>query len=233
MKLKISNLSKSFGSKELFCNLNLEMQSGEIFALIGPNGAGKTTLMRMILGWDTNYQGRIELPKDARLGYSPEMPFFPRDLTGRQVLEFFMEARGMKRAKRRMESEYLMEVVGLEAENLTKVAKYSKGMRQRLAVAQSLIGDPNIILLDEPSAGLDFFGQQQMQVLIQSLKAQEKMIILNSHLLYDVERIADAGYVFMDAERGRIFQRSEFQVQSLAEIFIQMGQEGITHASYD
>ena len=93
--IKIKNLNKRFGNNEIFHNLNLEFEAGKVFALIGPNGAGKTTLMRMVLAWDKDYEGEIIFDGNLRLGYSPETPYFPEILTGRQVLSYFMEVRGI------------------------------------------------------------------------------------------------------------------------------------------
>jgi ABC-2 type transport system ATP-binding protein len=218
--IKIRNLNKRFGKKEIFHNLNLDFESGKVFALIGPNGAGKTTLMRMVLGWDKDYEGEIIYKDNISMGYSPETPYFPEILTGRQVLSYYMEVRGMDKITREKESLRLMQEVGLNLEKDTLVRNYSKGMRQRLGVAQALIGDPDVIFLDEPSAGLDFFGQQEIQALISKLKDQGKTIILNSHLLYDVEKVADYGYLFINAHTFRHFDKTEFAKESLAEMFI-------------
>jgi ABC-2 type transport system ATP-binding protein len=126
----------------------------------------------------------------------------------------------MDKITREKESLRLMQEVGLNLEKDTLVRNYSKGMRQRLGVAQALIGDPDVIFLDEPSAGLDFFGQQEIQALISKLKDQGKTIILNSHLLYDVEKVADYGYLFINAHTFRHFDKTEFAKESLAEMFI-------------
>lgn len=218
--IKIRKLNKSFGDKEIFNNLNLDFKAGKVFALIGPNGAGKTTLMRMVLGWEKDYEGEIIYDENLSLGYSPETPYFPEILTGRQVLNYYMEVRGVDKKTCEIESLRLMKEVGLDIKKDTLVKNYSKGMRQRLGVAQALIGDPDVIFLDEPSAGLDFFGQQEMQALISKLKAQGKTIILNSHLLYDVEKVADYGYLFIDSHTFRHFDKSEFDKESLADMFI-------------
>lgn len=229
--IKIQNLSKRFGNKVLFHHLNLEFEAGKVFALIGPNGAGKTTLMRMILGWEGDYEGAIICDDHLRLGYSPETPYLPEILTGRQVLSFFMEVRGMDKDTYKKESLRLMDEVGLDAQQDTFVKHYSKGMRQRLGVAQALIGNPDVLLLDEPSAGLDFFGQQEIQALIGKLKGQGKTIILNSHLLYDVEKVADCGYLFINAHTFRHFDKKEFEKESLADMFINTA-KGAKHESF-
>jgi ABC-2 type transport system ATP-binding protein len=228
--IKIKNLNKRFGNKEIFHHLNLEFEAGKIFALIGPNGAGKTTLMRMVLGWEGDYEGEIIFNGKLCLGYSPETPYFPEILTGRQVLSFYMEVRGMDKDTYERESLRLMNEVGLDLQKDTLVKNYSKGMRQRLGVAQSLIGNPDVLFLDEPSAGLDFFGQQEMQGLINKLKGQGKTIILNSNLLYDVEKVADCGYLFINAHTFRHFDKKEFEEESLADMFIRTA-KGAKHES--
>lgn len=224
MGIILKNIKKQYKENILYENLNMEIKSGEVFALIGPNGVGKTTLMRMILGWENDYQGEILINEGDTIGYSPEIPDFPKILTGREVLEFFMEVRGMDRNSIKEMSLKLLETVGLE-DSKTKVKNYSKGMKQRLAVAQSLIGDPDILLLDEPSAGLDFFGQVQMQELISNLKSNDKTILLNSHLLYDVEKVCDRGIIIMENGVYRDFQKSDFEKTSLGDMFLELAKE--------
>lgn len=230
MVLKIKGIKKAFGEKKIFNDLNLELKRGEVFALIGPNGVGKTTLMRLLLDWDKDYEGEIFKEEGIKIGYSPETPVFPEILTGRQVLEYYMEVRGMNKKSYKKESERLMRKVGISLKRDTIIKNYSKGMKQRLAVAQSLIGDPDILLLDEPSAGLDFFGQQQMQYLISELKKEEKAILLNSHLLYDVEKVADRGYIIMNENIGRNFVKKDFKDISLADMFMETA-KGENHES--
>lgn len=225
MVLKMKGIKKSFGAKKIFNDLNLEIKRGEVFALIGPNGVGKTTLMRLLLQWDKDYQGEIFIETDMKIGYSPETPMFPEILTGRQVLEHYMEVRGMDQATCKTESKRLMEKVGLPLGRDTLVKNHSKGMKQRLAVAQCLIGDPDVLLLDEPSAGLDFFGQQQMQNLIGELKQEGKAILLSSHLLYDVEKVADRGYIIMNENIGRDFVKDNFKDIRLADMFLEISKE--------
>ncbi len=227
--IKINHLKKCFGQRILFEALNIELRRGEVFALIGPNGVGKTTLMRMILGWDRDYNGEILKDEQTVIGYSPDVPEFPKILTGCEVLEYFMEVRGIEKKQRQAKAKALLHQVGLKPEDRTSVAHFSKGMKQRLAVAQSLIGDPDVLLLDEPSAGLDFFGQQRMQSMISDLRKEGKAILLNSHLLYDVEKVADRGLVFMNATMGRHFSREDFKRQSLEDIFMETARE----ASYE
>ena len=217
--LRVKNLNKKFDKKIIYENLNLELKKGEIFALIGPNGIGKTTLIRMMLGLDRAYEGEISKGQ-YKIGYSPETPDFPGILTGKEFLDLI---------KYHHESDdnidELMNKVGLNPANNTKILNYSKGMLQRLAVAQSLIGNPDIILLDEPSSGLDFFGQMAMQDLIKTLKSSDKAILLNSHLLYDVEKIADRGVIIMGSSDFKEFSRDDFKEKSLGQIFLDFAKE--------
>lgn len=217
--LKVSELHKNFDDHIIYNGFNLNINKGEIFALIGPNGIGKTSLIRMILGLDRDYLGNIDY-NGFNIGYSPETPSFPESLTAMELLELIKNAHGTSD-----DLEDLMRKVGLDPANKTKLSKYSKGMIQRLAVAQSLIGNPDIILLDEPSSGLDFFGQMVMQDLIKSLKSSDKAIVLNSHLLWDVERICDRGVIIMGPDSFKYFTRDDFKEKSLADIFIDFGRE--------
>lgn len=225
MLIKMKGIKKSFEQKKIFNNLNLEINKGEVFALIGPNGVGKTSLMRIILQWDKDFEGEYVKEENIRIGYSPEIPMFPEILTGRKVLEYYMEVRGFDKSRYKNESVSLMERVGLLLTKDTLVKNYSKSMKQRLAVAQSLIGDPDLLLLDEPSAGQDFLGQQQMQDLIGKLKEDGKGIMLSSHLLYDVEKVADRGIIIMNENLYRHFTKEDFKDMSLADMFIELSKE--------
>lgn len=217
--LKVTNLHKNFLDHTIYDGFDLSINKGEVFALIGPNGIGKTTLIRIILGLDKKYSGNIDLD-GFKIGYSPEIPRFPGILTGIELLQLIQNAH-----KSDDDLEELMKKVGLNPKNETKVSQYSKGMIQRLAVAQSLIGNPDLILLDEPSSGLDFFGQMAMQELIKSLKSSDKAIVLNSHLLFDVEQVCDRGVIIMGPSSFKYFTRKDFKEKSLANIFIDFGRE--------
>lgn len=217
--LTVKNLNKKFDEKIIYQNLNLELKKGEIFALIGPNRIGKTTLIRMMLGLDRAYEGEISKGQ-YKIGYSPETPDFPEILTGKEFLDLIKYHHGSDD-----NIDELMKKVGLNPANNTKILNYSKGMLQRLAVAQSLIGNPDIILLDEPSSGLDFFGQMAMQDLINDLKSSDKAILLNSHLLYDVEKIADRGLIIMGPNSFKKFSRDDFKDKPLSQIFLDFAKE--------
>lgn len=190
--MEVKNLNKSFGDKTLYENLSFKISSGKIFALIGPTGVGKTTLMKLILGWDKDYSGQILIPNGLTLSYSPESPEFQEFLRGDELLDFFI---GLRKAEDN--SKDLIDLLGLDSKSKTLIKNYSKGMKQRLGVAQALVSDPDILLLDEPTAGLDYFGQRLMTDLFKRLKGQGKTIILNSHLLLNVEEVCDQGLIIM------------------------------------
>lgn len=227
----IENLTKSFADRDIYKDFNMEVKKGEIYGLIGPNGIGKTTLMKIILAWDKDYQGKIFLGKDIKIGYSPENPNFPEILNGREVLDYYMEVRRIGKKERESLSSALMDEVGLDPRDKTKVSKYSKGMKQRLGLAQALIGDPDILLLDEPSAGLDYFGQKMIQNLILKFKSQGKVIFLNSHLLADVSEIVDRGILIMGSEKTKKFDKEDLNKTNLGQIFMdfekEVGYEGL------
>lgn len=218
--MKIKNLRKSFGTKTLYEDLNFEVNDGNIFALIGPNGVGKTTLMKIILGWDKDFCGQVIVDEHKVFSYSPETPEFPDFLTGREMMDFFIKIR-----KSSDDANVLLSKVGLNCNDKTKIKDYSKGMKQRLAVAQALIGSPNILLLDEPTAGLDYFGQMQMQELFKELREEGRTIILNSHLLLDVEQICDNGVIIMGPKLYKNFSKEDFKNISLGDMFMQLARQ--------
>lgn len=133
------------------------------------------------------------------IGYSPETPYFPPFLTGKEVLQYYGELQKIPKKELEAECGRLMEAVGLEDDG-TKVRYYSKGMLQRLALAQALLGNPSILILDEPCAGLDVMGRIEMLNLILQLKKDGKTIIMNSHILSDIEKVCDRGIIMKNGK---------------------------------
>ncbi|MBS4538399.1 ABC transporter ATP-binding protein [Clostridium sp. D2Q-11] len=189
--IKCNNLIKRYGKEEVVSNLSFEVKEGEVFGLLGANGAGKTTTIKMILGLTNITKGDIYIKDNVTVGYSPETPYFHPFLSGYEVMKFFAKLQKLPSKSIKEEIETLLEKVGLGEDQHKKVKGYSKGMKQRLAVAQALLGDPELLILDEPAAGLDALGRIEMLGLIDSLKKEGKTILLNSHILNDVERVAD------------------------------------------
>ncbi len=191
----------SFGNKTVRAlnELNIDVKDGMIFGLLGPNGAGKTTLIKLLLGitFPTNGSAKI-LGEDIsnydvkrRIGYLPENHKYPPYLSGGEVLYFFGRLSGMKDRALKERIDELLKIVKLEEWKKTKVKNYSKGMMQRLGLAQAMLNDPDLIFLDEPTDGVDPIGRKEIRDLLINLKDQGKTIFLNSHLLSEVELITD------------------------------------------
>lgn len=193
-----TNLVKFYGKKKVLDGLSFRVREGEIFGLLGPNGAGKTTTIKAILGLTSISGGKVEIEKGITLGYSPETPYFHSFLSVEEVMDFYGKLQKISKIKRKEEISRCLVQVGLEKEKDVKVGKLSKGMLQRLAVAQALLGNPKILILDEPSAGLDAIGRIAMKRLILNLKQEGRTILLNSHILNDVETTADRVLIIKD-----------------------------------
>ncbi|MFN4270270.1 MAG: ABC transporter ATP-binding protein [Thermosynechococcus sp.] len=182
-------------------SVSLEVRQGETFGLLGPNGAGKTTFLKILLGLvkPSGGQGMLlghplgDRAVRQRIGYLPENPYFYDYLTAWEFLEFTAGLFGLSAATCRERIPLLLEMVGLNLKDARKkqMRRYSKGMVQRVGLAQALINDPEVVFLDEPMSGLDPLGRYQIREIILSLKKQGKTIFFNSHVLADVEAICD------------------------------------------
>jgi ABC-2 type transport system ATP-binding protein len=180
-------------------NLNLEVQQGEIFGYLGPNGAGKTTTLKLLMGLIYPTAGRAELlgrdvqdvAVKAQVGFLPENPYFYDYLTGREFLHFYGQLFGLPYRDRRQRIDELLHAVGLSKAADLQLRKYSKGMLQRIGLAQALINDPQVIVLDEPTSGLDPVGRKEVRDLILDLKGKGKTVFFSTHIVPDVEMICD------------------------------------------
>ena len=197
--LTLENVTKKYKDKTVVDNLSLDIKKGEVFALLGANGAGKTTTIKMILGLAKKSDGKITIEEGAKIGYSPETPYFPPYLTAMEVMSYYAGIEGDKEKKDKKYLRNLLEITGLE-DSKVKVKNYSKGMVQRLALAQALISDPDILILDEPTAGLDALGRKHNLQLLKDLKEKGKTIIINSHILHDIEAVCDRGVIMKKGE---------------------------------
>lgn len=179
--------------------VSFAIQRGEIFGLVGPNGAGKSTTIKMLLGLVRPDRGEIRMfgqPIDDvslrnRIGYLPENPMLYEHLNAVELLDFYGGLFGLSRQKRRARSLELLELVGLSHALDRPVSKFSKGMKQRAGIAQALINDPDLIILDEPQSGLDPLGRREIRDLVLSLRKSGKTILFCSHILPDVQDICD------------------------------------------
>lgn len=219
--LECIGLKKSYNEKYVVNDLSFNVNKGEVFAFLGNNGAGKTTTIKMILGLVKKDGGEIMHDDNILIGYSPETPYFPPFLTGYEVLDYYAKIQKIPHSIRRTEIMKLLDSVGLE-NNKTRVRNYSKGMLQRLALAQSLLGDPELIILDEPTAGLDALGRLEIIQLISKLKNAGKTIIINSHILNDIERVCDRGIIIRNGVKLGEWNKSDNNEKSLEEIFIEL-----------
>jgi ABC-2 type transport system ATP-binding protein len=199
-EIHINNLSKSYGKRKpvhVVKNLNLKIENGTVFGFIGPNGAGKTSTIKMLVGLSKPTSGSITIaggsPYDMnvkkRIGFMPESPTFYQYLSGKEFLEFVANIFGIAHKDKRIQ-EVLKEVNLAHAQD-KKIRTYSKGMLQRLGLAQAIINDPTILFLDEPLDGLDPLGRAEVKKIILKLKSEGKTVFLNTHILGDVAEICD------------------------------------------
>jgi ABC-2 type transport system ATP-binding protein len=185
-------------------NVDLEVRRGEVFGLLGPNGSGKSTTVKMLLGLLNPTKGHIEVfghsPRHvqtkSRIGYLPEESYLYRYLNSRETLDFFGNLFHLPPGERQKRSEQLLEMVGLNLTQMRAVGEFSKGMQRRIGLAQALINDPDLVILDEPTAGLDPIGCREVKDLIIALARRGKTVILSSHLLSDVEDVCDRVVIY-------------------------------------
>lgn len=204
-----AGLRKTWGRTIALDALDLEVGRGEVFGLLGPNGAGKTTTVKLLLGLvrPTAGSGTLlgrplgDVEARRRVGYLPELFRYQPWLTGREVLGLHARLAGLDPRRTPGEVERVLGVVGLDGRGGDRVAGYSKGMQQRLGLAAALLGDPELVLLDEPTSALDPVGRDEVRAIIRDVRARGATVVLNSHLLTEVERLADRAAII---HRGRV-----------------------------
>src|SRR5881296_2975920 len=187
-------------------DLNLRIEPGEVYGLLGPNGSGKSTTLKIILGLVSPTRGRTEIfGHDSRLvesreavGFLPENPYFYKYLTGEETLRFFGRLCGLRGARLKERIDELLELVGLTKARKRRLGVYSKGMLQRIGLAQALIHDPRLVVLDEPTAGVDPAGSRDIRDLIIDLKRRGITVLLSSHLLAQAQEICDRVGILAD-----------------------------------
>ena len=201
--------------------LNLRINDGEIFGLLGPNGSGKTTTIKLLLGllFPTDGEALVfgqpaaEVRKNERIGYLPEESYLYRFLNAEETLDFYGRLFNLPPKIRNERAQKLIEMVGLTADKQRILKEYSKGMRQRIGLAQALINDPELVILDEPTSGLDPLGTRWMKDLILDLRNQGKTVIMCSHRLDDVQDVCDRIAILYDGELQELGE-----VSSLLEV---------------
>lgn len=200
LAISLSDLDKTYrGRVHALRGVSMDVHRGEVFGLLGPNGAGKSTLVKILMTVVRASKGRGTLlgepigskPALAKVGYLPEHHRFPDYLTGEQTIDFFGGMSGVPRRLRRSRIPGLLELVGMRDWSRKRVKTYSKGMRQRLGIAQALVNDPALVLLDEPTDGVDPVGRRDIRDIVRRLAGEGRTVFLNSHLLSELEMVCD------------------------------------------
>jgi ABC-2 type transport system ATP-binding protein len=203
--LRIEDLHKSFSTgfipkkKEILKGISLAVEEGEIFGYLGPNGAGKTTTIKCVLSLIFPDRGTVEIfgrphlsPKaKEKVGFLPENPYFYDYLSAREFLSFYADLFLLNKAEKEARIASLLKLVGLEKAAGLHLRKFSRGMLQRVGLAQALINDPSLVILDEPLGGLDPLGRKEIRDIIVRFKKEGKTVFLSSHILQDIEMICD------------------------------------------
>jgi ABC-2 type transport system ATP-binding protein len=204
--LKTQKLRVEFRSREMrqatkvaLNGLDLEVRAGEVFGFLGPDGGGKTTTMNVLLGFVPPTSGEASLfgidvrqpIARQRIGYLPELTYYYKFLTAEELLRFYAKIFGLARGEADKRIDRLLKLVELEHARKRSIKSYSKGMQQRVGLAQALINDPDLLILDEPTSGLDPLGRMKVREIIQRLKDEGKTVFFSSHELGEVETVCD------------------------------------------
>ena len=226
MKLQLQHLRKQYGAKTAVDDVSVNLEPG-VYGLLGANGAGKTTLMRMICGVLKPTSGTIRLDGKTiqalgeqyytHLGYMPQDFGFYPDFTAREFMLYMAAVKGMDKKAAKARTEELLELVNLHDVAGRKIRSYSGGMKQRLGIAQALLNDPKIIILDEPTAGLDPKERVRFRNLIKDL-GKDSIVLLSTHIVSDVEHIADT--VLMMKAGQIIYNGSADEIENLEEFYL-------------
>ena len=217
--IDVIDVTKTYsGRVHALQGVSMQVGRGEIFGLLGPNGAGKSTLVKIMttIVRPTTAKGTVlgapigHRPTLARVGYLPEHHRFPQYLTGRQCVEFFGAMCLMRRAERKRRAAEMMEVVGMSAWADRRVGTYSKGMQQRTGLAAALVNDPQLVILDEPTDGVDPVGRREIRDVLIRMRDEGRTVFLNSHLLGEVEQVCDRVAIML---KGKVERQG-----SLAEL---------------
>jgi ABC-2 type transport system ATP-binding protein len=214
-------------------DLNLSVGAGEVFGFLGPNGAGKTTTMNVLLGFVNATAGdaflfgvNVREPiARQRIGYLPELTYYYKFLTAGELLRFYARIFGIPRVEADQRIDRLLKLVELESARKRPIKTYSKGMQQRVGLAQALINDPDLLILDEPTSGLDPLGRMKVREIIQRLKEEGKTVFFSSHELGEVETVCDRVAIINQGElkaEGRVAELVEKHQANLEKIFLDL-----------
>ena len=237
--IEIDGLTKDYPSgfwrkrwKRSLDHLNLQIEDGEIFGFLGPNGAGKTTTLKLLMGliFPTSGTARIrgrsieDIAMHAEIGYLPEHPYFYDYLTARELLDYYARFGDYSAAERHARVEMFLKRVGLSSAANVQLRKFSKGMLQRVGIAQAILHDPKVVFLDEPMSGLDPVGRREVRDIILELKQQGKTVFFSTHILSDAEMLCDRVGVLVGGKLQGVGSPREIvsvEVQSMEILFEQ------------
>lgn len=221
----VKDVRPGFGlrKKRILHGISFRVREREIFGFIGPNGAGKTTTLKVLMGLIRATSGRAsilghdvsEISFRRQIGFLPEQPYFYDYLTGREILRFYAKLSGVSQACRSQRVAELLDLVGLSAAGDLHLRSYSKGMLQRIGVAQALVHDPQVVFLDEPMSGLDPVGRKEVRDIILRLRDEGKTIFMNTHILSDVEMVCD---------RVAIIVNGKIRYEGAIDTFLEAGE---------
>ncbi len=233
--LRIEYRSRELGNqtKVAVNNLSLAVHAGEVFGFLGPNGAGKTSTMNVLLGFvpptggtanifGVNVQQTIAR---QRLGYLPELTYYYKFLTAEELLRFYARIFGLEKAERERRIDAVLKLVELEHARKRLIKTYSKGMQQRVGLAQALINNPDLLILDEPTSGLDPLGRMKVRSIIQRLKNEGKTVFFSSHELGEVETVCDRVAIMHQGELrvlGRVDDLAREHQCNLEQLFLKI-----------
>lgn len=226
----LEHVTKKYGPQIAVDDVSYTVNRGEFFALLGPNGAGKTTIVRMLLGFSRPTDGTITiegLPPERsesrkKVGYLAELHRIPPYLSGHEYLLRHAAFCGLTGSRAKKAVGEILERVGMAGKEKQKASAYSKGMAQRIGLGAALLGDPELLVLDEPVSGLDPLGMRDVRILLEEFKNRGNTIILNSHLLSEVERLCDTAAIM---NNGRIMTKDAISKivrnnETLEDVFI-------------
>jgi ABC-2 type transport system ATP-binding protein len=239
--LKIENLQVEYRSREMgqqtrhaVRGLNLSIFPGEVFGFLGPNGAGKTTTMNVLLGFVPPTSGNAYLfgvnvrepIARQRIGYLPELTYYYKFLTAEEILRFYAKIFGLSRKVANERIDSILKLVELEHARTRPIKTYSKGMQQRVGLAQALINNPDLLILDEPTSGLDPIGRMKVREIIQRLKNEGKTVFFSSHELGEVETVCDRVAILGSGQlkaEGKVADLVQsYQCSTLEQVFLKI-----------
>jgi ABC-2 type transport system ATP-binding protein len=232
-KLRVEYPGTNSQHKVAVRDLTLRVHAGEVFGFLGPNGAGKTTTMNVLLGFVNATAGEAclfgvnvrEPIARQRIGYLPELTYYYKFLTAEELLRFYARIFGIPRRQADQRIDRLLKLVELEAVRKRPIKTYSKGMQQRVGLAQALINDPDLLILDEPTSGLDPIGRMKVREIIQRLKHEGKTVFFSSHELGEVETVCDRVAIIHQGElkvEGRVAELVAQHQANLEQIFLKI-----------